>query len=233
MDPGSRDNILNRIRRSLTADGREGTTSPDAFLRSQFERSAVRSDDAKKGLFEQFRDELTLLGGTVLQASSREELIASLGSICRKESYRSLVLSREAFVESLHLEEGLKKQVSEVRSLTFDGTRLIDQLRGADVGLTACEYLAAETGTVVLRSSPAAPRALSLLPRAHIIVVRVEQLLPTVAECLQKTRIVESLQSSCITLVTGPSRTADIEKVLVRGVHGPRDLYVLFYGGPS
>jgi L-lactate dehydrogenase complex protein LldG len=233
MDLGSRDNILNPIRRNLTADGREGTTSPDSFLHSQFERSAVRSDDAKKGLFERFKDELALLGGTALQASSREELITSLSSICRKEDYRTLILSREAFVELLHLEEGLKKQVSEVRSLTLDGTRLIDQLRGADVGLTACEYLAAETGTVVLRSSPAAPRALSLLPRAHIVVARLEQLLPTVAECLQKTHIDKSPPSSCITLVTGPSRTADIEKVLVRGVHGPRDLYVLFLGGPS
>jgi L-lactate dehydrogenase complex protein LldG len=233
MDTGSRDIILSRIRKNLSVSEGEETVSRDAFLRSQFQRSALQSGDAKKGLFERFKDELTLVGGTVLQASSREELIASLGSICRKESYRSLVLSREAFVESLHLEEGLKKQVSEVRSLTFDGTRLIDQLRGADVGLTACEYLAAETGTVVLRSSPVAPRALSLLPRAHIVVARLEQLLSTVAECLQKTYLDESPPSSCITLVTGPSRTADIEKVLVRGVHGPRDLYVLLLGGPS
>jgi L-lactate dehydrogenase complex protein LldG len=233
MDPGSRENILGRIRKNLIVGGREETISRDAFLHLQFQRSALQSGDAKKGLFERFKDELTLVGGTVLQASSREELIASLVGICRKEDYRTLVLSREAFIESLHLEEGLGKQVSEVRPLMSDSTSLVDQLQGTDVGLTACEYLAAETGTVVLRSSPAAPRALSLLPRAHIIVVRVEQLLPTVAECLQKTRIVESLQSSCITLVTGPSRTADIEKVLVRGVHGPRDLYVLFLRGQS
>jgi L-lactate dehydrogenase complex protein LldG len=231
MDLGSRDIILSRIRKNLTVGGREETASRDTFLRSQFQRSALQSGDVEKGLFERFKDELTLVGGTVLQASSREELVASLDGICQKENYRTLILSREAFVESLRLEEGLRGQVSEVRSLTPDGTHLVDQLRGADVGLTACESLAAETGTVVLRSSPVAPRALSLLPRAHIVVARLEQLLPTVAECLQKIRTVESPESSCITLVTGPSRTADIEKVLVRGVHGPRDLYVLFPGG--
>jgi L-lactate dehydrogenase complex protein LldG len=233
MDPGSRENILGRIRKNLTVDGREATVSRDAFLHLQFQRSALQSGHAGKGLFDRFRDELTLLGGTVLQASSREELIASLDGICRKEDYRTLILSREAFVESLHLEVGLRKQVSEVRPLMSDSKSLVDQLRGADVGLTACESLAAETGTVVLRSSSAAPRALSLLPRAHIVVARLEQLLPTVAECLQKTYIDKSPPSSCITLVTGPSRTADIEKVLVRGVHGPRDLYVLFLGGQS
>jgi L-lactate dehydrogenase complex protein LldG len=233
MAPESRENILNRIRKNLSAEGLEATVSRDAFLRSQFQRSALQSGHARKGLFERFRDELTLLGGNVLQVSSREELITSLGGICQKENYRSLILSREAFVASLRLEEGLRKQVSEVQSLTPDGTHLIDQLRGADVGLTSCEYLAAETGTVVLRSSPVAPRALSLLPRAQIVVASLEQLLPTVAECLQRTHIDKSPVSSCTTLVTGPSRTADIEKVLVRGVHGPRDLYVLFLGGPS
>jgi L-lactate dehydrogenase complex protein LldG len=231
LDSRSRENILDRIRKNLTVEGHKLTVSRDAFLHLQFDRSALRSGDAKKGLFERFKDELTLLGGTALQASSREELIASLDGICQKENYRTLIFSREPFVESLRLEDGLREQVSEVRSLTPDGTHLIDQLRGADVGLTACESLAAETGTVVLRSSPVAPRALSLLPRAHIVVARLEQLLPTVAECLQKIRTVESPESSCITLVTGPSRTADIEKVLVRGVHGPRDLYVLFPGG--
>jgi L-lactate utilization protein LutC len=233
MDPGSRENILGRIRKNLSVSKEEEAVSRDAFLHSQFQRSALQSGHAGKGLFERFRGELTLLGGTALQASSREELIASLVGICQKENYRTLIFSREAFVESLHLEEGLRKQVSEVRSLTPDGTRLIDQLRGADAGLTACDCLAAETGTVVLRSSPVAPRTLSLLPRAHIVVAKPEQLLPTVAECLQQVHIDKSPPSSCITLVTGPSRTADIEKVLVRGVHGPRDLYVLFLGGPS
>jgi L-lactate dehydrogenase complex protein LldG len=233
MDAASRENILGRIRENLAVDGREVTVSREAFLHSQFQRSALQSGHARKGLFERFVGELTLLGGTVLQASSREEIIASLNGVCRKGNYRTLILSCEAFVESLHLEEGLRGQVSEVRSLTPDGTGLIDQLREADAGLTACEYLAAETGTVVLRSSPAAPRSLSLLPRAHIVVAKPEQLLPTVAECLQQAHIDESPASSCITLVTGPSRTADIEKVLVRGVHGPRDLYVLFLGSPS
>jgi L-lactate dehydrogenase complex protein LldG len=233
MDSGSRDNILGRIRENLTVDGHEGTASRETFLRSQFQRSAVRSGDAGESLFERFKDELTLLGGTVLQASSGEELISSLLDICRKESYRSLVLSREAFIESLQLEKELRTQVSGVQSLMPDPTRLIVQLRGADVGLTACEYLAAETGTVVLRSSPAAPRLLSLLPRAHIVVAKGEQLLPTVAECLREAHAGESNQSSCITLVSGPSRTADIEKVLVKGVHGPRDLYVLFLRNSS
>ena len=95
----------------------------------------------------------------------------------------------------------------------------------ADVGITEAEALVAASGTLVLRAGECA-RMASLLPPTHVAVVDQRRLVPDLASGLRQVwrrRPVES----CITLVTGPSRTADIEKKLVLGVHGPCALYVV------
>jgi len=175
-----------------------------------------------------FEKELTLVGGNVKKVFSREELHASLLDLCQKENYRNITLSRETFIEELGLEKRLSTQLTGAKVAKVSAENLVDQLQHADVGVTACEFLAAETGTIILRASTDAPRTISLLPRAHVVVAREEQLLPTIAVCFERlqTEAINPALSSCITLITGQSRTADIEKVLVKGVHGPKDLYV-------
>lgn len=233
MPNDTRDIILNRIRRNLLVGrGTDGVLGESAAV-SDLQRSAEESGSLGKSLFQRFEEELTLVGGSVRRVVSREDLVGFLSDLCMKEAYRSIVLSREASLEESGFEEELKKRLSGITLSKVSGTNLIDQLRGADVGVTGCEYLVAETGTVVLRSSPEAPRALSLLPRAHVVIAREGRLLSTTASCLERLRADRSSPSSCITLVTGPSRTADIEKVLVKGVHGPKDLYVILMGAPS
>jgi L-lactate dehydrogenase complex protein LldG len=227
----ARDIILKRIRTNLLVGGDERDVSGEASAISHIQRSAEESGGLGKSMLQRFEEEFTLVGGSVRRVFSRDELFASLSDVCRSESYRNLVLSREPSIEELKLDEELKKRIPGITLSKVNGMNLIDQLQVADVGVTGCEYLAAETGTVALRSSPEAPRALSLLPRAHIVIAKEEQLLPTVAVCLEKLSADHSSSSSCFTLVTGPSRTADIEKVLVKGVHGPKSLHVLVSSG--
>jgi L-lactate dehydrogenase complex protein LldG len=237
MPDDARDIILKRIRTNVLV-GRGGKDVsgelPDSRTGrpavSDFQRSAEESGSLGKSLFQRFEDELTLIGGSVRRVVSWEDLVAFLSDLCRSEAYWNLVLSGEASIEELGIEEELKKRISGLTLSKVSETNLIDQLRGADVGVTGCEYLVAETGTVVLRSFPEAPRALSLLPRAHIVIAREAQLLLTTASCLERLRAERSSPWSCITLVTGPSRTADIEKVLVKGVHGPKSLHVVVMG---
>lgn len=85
----------------------------------------------------------------------------------------------------------------------------------ADLGVTACSAAIAETGTFVLSGGPGSLRLASLCPPAHLVVVRRAQVVATLAEGLRH------LGARNAVLVTGPSRSADIEGVLVRGVHGP------------
>jgi L-lactate utilization protein LutC len=108
-----------------------------------------------------------------------------------------------------------------------------DELRGlcatADVGITSADYALADTGTLVMLSSPAEARMISLLPPAHIAVVPVDRILTGLDELFSLLPDPSSLTSSMV-LITGPSRTADIEQILVRGVHGPGQITVIAVG---
>ena len=95
----------------------------------------------------------------------------------------------------------------------------------ADVGLTTADYLVAESGTLVLRADGRA-RSVSLLPPVHVAIVTRDRLWADLGAALADLRAAGA-RDSCVTLVTGPSRTADIEKKLVVGVHGPCALHVV------
>ena len=101
-------------------------------------------------------------------------------------------------------------------------------LLDADAGLTSCQLAIGETGTLLLDSSAERHRLVSLLPRLHIALCRADQIVATLGEALA--RIGEEGPPPTVTLVTGPSRTADIELELVVGVHGPEELHVLLVG---
>lgn len=228
MHPRARENILKRIRQNLKIQATRGALDEQTHPPFEAQSSVQRSEHIGMTPSEIFEKELTLVGGNVKQVFSREDLYASILDICQKENYRNIALSRETFIEELGLEKQLSTQLTGAKVAKASAGSLVGQLQHADVGITACEFLAAETGTIILRASTDSPRTISLLPRAHVVVAKEEQLLPTVALCFDRLRTEARTPalSSCITLITGQSRTADIEKVLVKGVHGPKDLYV-------
>ena len=103
------------------------------------------------------------------------------------------------------------------------------ELEQCDVGITECDALIAQTGSVLVTSRSAGGRALSVLPPHHVVLARREQLLPdlTAGFELVKKKYAPNLPSF-ISLITGPSRTGDIERILVLGAHGPKKLTVVF-----
>jgi L-lactate dehydrogenase complex protein LldG len=110
-------------------------------------------------------------------------------------------------------------------------------MAAADLGITAADYAVADTGTLVLASRPGHARLVSLLPPLHAVVLAPEALLPDLDAL--SSRLARDLAGpdgpSNIVFVTGPSRTADIELSLTRGVHGPKELHVIAWGrgGPA
>jgi L-lactate dehydrogenase complex protein LldG len=105
------------------------------------------------------------------------------------------------------------------------------QLAQADLGLSGVDYVIAETGTLVLSARPEQMRGVSLLPPVHFAVARTEQIVATLADFLlllqaEATDLQQHL-SSCISFITGPSRTGDIELTLTVGVHGPGELHLV------
>jgi len=96
----------------------------------------------------------------------------------------------------------------------------------ADIGITSADYALAETGTLVMLSSRQEARLVSLLPPVHVAIFQRSRIVANLDELL--TRLPKPTeQSSSMVLITGPSRTADIEQILIRGVHGPGEIYAL------
>jgi L-lactate utilization protein LutC len=93
-----------------------------------------------------------------------------------------------------------------------------------EVGVSRAAYGLADTGSVVILSGPDEPRARSLLPPVHVSVLAVESLLPGLPELFAE--LGSDLPGS-VAIVTGPSRSADIEQVLALGVHGPGEVHVI------
>lgn len=97
------------------------------------------------------------------------------------------------------------------------------------VGLTRCEYLISRFGSIMVSSGLLSGRRMFVFPEVHIVIAAASQVVTEIKEAIKgmKKRYSSDLPSQ-ITLISGPSRTADIEKTLVMGAHGPKELYVFF-----
>jgi len=95
--------------------------------------------------------------------------------------------------------------------------------------VTGCDCLIAQTGSVIVTTVSAGGRALSVLPPTHLVIARREQLVPDLATAMALLRKrYDKHWPSALSVITGPSRTADIEKILVMGAHGPKRLVLYF-----
>jgi L-lactate dehydrogenase complex protein LldG len=102
-----------------------------------------------------------------------------------------------------------------------------EKLKETAVGITRCEFLVGRLGSVLVSSSQMSGRRSFAFPDTHIVLGYTSQLVDDLKSALDKMKKkYEKKLPSIMTLITGPSRTADIEKTLVMGAHGPKDLFV-------
>jgi L-lactate dehydrogenase complex protein LldG len=109
-----------------------------------------------------------------------------------------------------------------------DGGYDVQELESCDVGITECDALVAQTGSVLVTNRSAGGRALSVLPPHHLVLARRGQLVADLSDAfaLLKRKYAPNYPS-LISFITGPSRTGDIERILVLGAHGPKKLTIL------
>jgi L-lactate dehydrogenase complex protein LldG len=121
--------------------------------------------------------------------------------------------------------------------IATDGSGLVGKAVGeansrvsvCDLGVTGCDCLVAQTGSVIVSTVSAGGRALSVLPPTHLVVARRNQIIPDLATAMALLRKrYDRHWPSALSVITGPSRTADIEKILVMGAHGPKRLVLYF-----
>jgi len=146
---------------------------------------------------------------------------------------------REEFIalkgELIDNAETLREFLKPFTRIATDDTELVRRTTGegnastrdCDLGVTGCDCLIAQTGSVVVSTHSAGGRALSVLPPAHLVIARRNQIVTDLAAAMALLRQrYDGRWPSALSIITGPSRTADIEKILVFGAHGPKRLVV-------
>lgn len=161
----------------------------------------------------------TLVRGFETEADAHDHLIG----MARQENWSRVASHRGELTDAAVTALGLP-------ALFTDGGYNIDELEACPVGITECDALVAQTGSVLVTSRSTGGRALSILPPHHVVLARRRQLMPDLGAALEQTRMRYAPDwPSMISFITGPSRTGDIERILVLGAHGPRQLTVLVY----
>ena len=174
-------------------------------------------------LVDRFAESLTAVGGTAHGPLAAEEALELLVGLCKERAGGSAVAlsTGDPVVEQLGVEGYLGDAGLEV--LTPEDVFWRERLAEAGVGVTGAVVAAAASGTVGIACGPLAPRATSLVPPAHICLLRRDTMVEDLAEALRRctpTGPDEDLPSNLV-WVSGPSRSADLELVLTVGVHGP------------
>ncbi len=156
-----------------------------------------------------------------VQAVTVEQLGAELVAFLRSKNIRSIMIPESALLDRLGVDQTLRAAGFEVRRWT-DMT--LDQAYDVDCGLSDVYCAVAETGSLVMRPDRGHGRALSLVPALHVAIVEPKNILPDLVDLFAKLSAEPVVPN--ITLITGPSKTADIEMNLVVGVHGPGEVKV-------
>lgn len=202
----SKEKVLKYVREALMSR----TDQP--YPQVEYEKPVFREMEELPDI--NFAQELTACGGLFIYCETQEEVINGLKFLVHDRKWENIFALEPAIIELLQ-KAGIKH--------SFDHIQLTD----AHVGVTSCEALIARLGSVMVSAGQMAGRQIFVYPEIHIVIAYASQLVPDIKEALARLRKkYNNRMPSMITLITGPSRTADIEKTLVMGAHGPKELYV-------
>jgi len=201
----SKENILKKIRKALSQ------STPLPFPKSEGTESVFQPLQQEMAV--EFAEQFSKLQGRFVFCINEQELAFQLNSLIKKQDWQKVYCVEDKLVNSFvnHLGDRLVKT----------------DLAHCDVSITGCETLVARTGTIVLSAAQDSGRTVSVYAPIHICIAYTNQLVYDLKDALQGVRekYGEKLPS-LISFATGPSRTADIEKTLVVGVHGPKEVYL-------
>jgi L-lactate dehydrogenase complex protein LldG len=231
--------FLSRVRHALRRGAAPPTRSQSIQpppIPQALQPQAPASTDA---LIQQLQTELTAVGGQVIRLSSTTAVTAYIGAFTQKRNIRKVIRWSSDLLTQLEIDatleqNGIEIHVPPVPNTTAspeDRQAMRQHVAQADLGISGVTYAIAETGTLALAAHAGQMRGISLLPPVHIAIIRADQLVATMADCLLRLQATDSdLQhnlTSCISFITGPSRTGDIELNLTVGVHGPGELHLI------
>jgi len=204
----AKDNILNRLKNI------KKNPSPLPYPNLEKETLTIYPEptEALDILFAQkFRHN----GGKFVFCASQKELIENLQVLFQQKKW-SKVYCWETELQQLFDQQNIPYQAQK------------EALIHADASITTCDALVARTGSILLSSNAASGRSLSIVPPVHIVIATSNQVIYNLKEVLSLQTVREDQWPSMLCFTSTNSRTADIEKTLVNGAHGPKELYVFF-----
>ncbi len=162
----------------------------------------------------QFAQNFSALNGKFIFCENEAELIENFDFISKDNGWKNLFCFEPKIKDLLHK---AKIKFSDKEK----------DILNTDIGLTLCECLVARTGSVIITSKQASGRRLPIYANFHIVIAYTSQLMLNMKDALKYIREKYNKQlPSMISAITGPSCTADIEKTLVQGAHGPKEIFV-------
>jgi L-lactate dehydrogenase complex protein LldG len=201
--------VIENIRRSLGRTAQSTLEPRPAIYQSRLPES-MDLESAR------FLEEVGKLSGVGLKLSPTE-MDTALQRLVQEQNIQRATAWETPYLRQLGVTEILNSIGVQLVSPNADK----HEMALCDLGVTEADYLLPETGTLVLRSSAMQPRAVSLLPRTHLAIVRPDMLRPDLHQVFAEAR-----DGHYLLFITGPSRTADIELITTLGVHGPKNLFV-------
>jgi len=180
-----------------------------------------------RSIQEQFTAAFKKVGGQVSTAGSDDEVFQEILRICTLESAEKIMLWNHPGLTALAPQlSGNNRFEVHWNHDEFTKAELLAAMQDVKIGITWTDYAVAETGSLVLLSSPGKSRSVSLLPDVHVAVLPLDKLYATRVEVF-KLLAPQMKHNRSVTLISGPSKTGDIDGKLNVGVHGPKKVYVI------
>jgi len=172
-----------------------------------------------------FREKSIELKIEFIEVPDHAGLASTVVDLAKKNGWKKIAIHGDSVLSEITQPLGLP-------IVRTEAPYAIPDLENCDAGITTCEALIAQTGSVLVTSKGQQGRAVTILPPHHVVIATHDQLLPdlSAAFSLMKQKY-SSSYPSMISFITGPSRTGDIERILVLGAHGPRFLTVILIAG--
>ena len=254
MDNSNQEVFIGKIRSALGKA--PGDRSADADLchsrltdetRAILDRIRSRSDDERQELLDHFIKMATPINLNVIVLDDEEAAAAAITDLIKQKDpewgeQKSIVVWQHPLIERLNLPDTLAPENIPVYVADIDESQpeglsepeQRDQLRqqviDAYIGITSADYCMAATASLVMRTRPGQARSVSLVPSIHIGVIYLDQIIWDLKELYALLSFdpdvgLEEL-TNCMTYISGPSKTADVEATMVHGAHGPKEVYV-------
>jgi L-lactate dehydrogenase complex protein LldG len=175
-------------------------------------------------LFNTFKTRAEAASAEVFRFATKTEALDFILSFLSDENVADVHQSRAVWANGSLLDGVDRRRLTEqVPGLTFEVTR--DAAEASKIGVSQLEWAISDTGTLVTDAAPVERRLVSTLPVIHVAVVATDAIQPDMPAALER---IHPNRCGYISMITGPSRTADIERVLTIGVHGPSRLVIVF-----